>query len=141
MKKLTSFFLAFSAFGLAQVPTTNLTGYWPFNGNANDISGNSNHGIVYGAALTCDRCGNPNSAYAFNGSNSYIEVLNASAVDVSNSTDFSICFWMRSAVNPNPNGVIVSKNLYGSWSGYQFFMNNSDPGYCTIPGHLQFYTA
>ena len=38
-----------------------------FDGNADDMSGNGNHGIVYGAALTEDRNGNPNSAYYFNG--------------------------------------------------------------------------
>ena len=45
---------------------------YPFNGNAEDISGNGNNGTVYGATLTTDRFGNPNSAYNFNGS-SYIE--------------------------------------------------------------------
>jgi hypothetical protein len=31
------------------VPTTGLVGWWPFNGNANDVSENSNNGIVTGA--------------------------------------------------------------------------------------------
>src|SRR5664280_1057369 len=38
-----------------------LVGYWPFNGNANDLSGNGNNGTVYGGAtLTSDRFGNAN---------------------------------------------------------------------------------
>ncbi len=28
------------------VPTNGLVGWWPFNGNANDESGNGNNGIV-----------------------------------------------------------------------------------------------
>lgn len=44
-----------------------LVGFYPFNGNANDTSGNGYHGTVYGAALTTDRFGNENSAYIFNG--------------------------------------------------------------------------
>ncbi|MFM8685494.1 MAG: hypothetical protein ACKODJ_02965, partial [Bacteroidota bacterium] len=44
-----------------------LVGYWPFIGNANDESGNGNHGIVNGATLTSDRFGNQNSAYDFDG--------------------------------------------------------------------------
>jgi hypothetical protein len=40
------------------MPTNGLVGYWPFNGNANDASGNGNHGIVYGASLATDRNGN-----------------------------------------------------------------------------------
>jgi hypothetical protein len=49
------------------VPTNGLVGYWPFNGNANDESGNGNNGTVNGATLTSDRNGNANSAYDFNG--------------------------------------------------------------------------
>jgi hypothetical protein len=45
-----------------------------FDGNANDSSGNNNHGTVYGATLTEDRFGNPNSAYSFDGSGDVISV-------------------------------------------------------------------
>jgi len=51
------------------VPTDGLVGYWPFNGNANDESGNENNGTVNGATLTTDRNGNENSSYSFSGSN------------------------------------------------------------------------
>ncbi len=44
----------------------NLIVYYPFNGNADDASGNGNHAIVYGAALTTDRFGKSNSAYLAN---------------------------------------------------------------------------
>ena len=37
------------------VPTNGLVGWWPFNGNANDESGNGNNGTVNGATLTTDR--------------------------------------------------------------------------------------
>lgn len=47
-----------------------LVSCFPFNGNANDSKG-LNNGTVYGATLTTDRFGNPNSAYSFN--NSYIQ--------------------------------------------------------------------
>jgi len=52
--------------------TNGLVAYYPFNGNANDASGNGNNGIVYGATLATDRFGNSNSAYYFNGTNNYI---------------------------------------------------------------------
>jgi hypothetical protein len=42
-----------------------LVAYYPFNGNANDESGNNNHATVYNARLTADRFGRPNSAYSF----------------------------------------------------------------------------
>ena len=49
------------------VPSNGLVGWWPFNGNANDESGNRNNGTVNGATLTSDRSGNANMAYYFSG--------------------------------------------------------------------------
>ena len=61
---------AFITFANAQtipsyIPTSGLVGWWPFNGNANDESGNGNNGTNFGAAGTPDRFGNINSAYYF----------------------------------------------------------------------------
>jgi hypothetical protein len=53
-----------------------LVAYYPFNGNANDKSGNGNHGTVHGATLTEDRFGNADSAYNFDGVYDYIEIKN-----------------------------------------------------------------
>jgi hypothetical protein len=61
------------------VPTNGLVGWWPFNGNANDESGNGNNGTVNGATLTTDRFGNIGKAYDFDGVNDEITV---------NGTDF-----------------------------------------------------
>jgi len=49
-----------------------LVAYYPFNGNANDESGNGNHGTVYGASLIMDRFGNANNAYRFDGMDDFI---------------------------------------------------------------------
>jgi hypothetical protein len=54
------------------VPTNGLVGWWPFNGNANDESGNGNNGTVNGATITSDRFGNIGKAYNFDGLNDYI---------------------------------------------------------------------
>ena len=72
----------------------NLVAYYPFSGNANDESGNSNNGTVYDATLSMDRFGNNNSAYYFNGSSSYIDCGNNPLLKRS-LTDFSICFWIN----------------------------------------------
>jgi hypothetical protein len=54
---------------------TGLVARYPFDGNANDVSGNGNHGTLVGpVTLTTDRFGAPNRAYSFNGSSSYISV-------------------------------------------------------------------
>ena len=55
--------------------TAGLVAYYPFNGNANDTSGNSLNGIVQnGAQLTADRFGTQNSAFYFDGINDNIVV-------------------------------------------------------------------
>ena len=64
------------------VPTDSLVGWWPFNGNANDESGNGYDGIIYGATLDTNRFGDVNSAYELDGLDDYIDcdqmpVLNA----------------------------------------------------------------
>lgn len=51
-----------------------LVACYPFNGNANDESGNGNQGTINGATLTSDRFGNSNSAYNFDGSNDYMSM-------------------------------------------------------------------
>jgi len=48
------------------LPSNGLVAWYPFNGNANDESGNSKHGTVLnGPQLTTDRNGNAQSAYDF----------------------------------------------------------------------------
>jgi len=58
------------------VPSNGLVGWWPFNGNANDESGNGNNGTVIGSILSYDRNGNANNAYGFNGIDNYIDLGN-----------------------------------------------------------------
>lgn len=71
---------------------TGLVAYYPFNGNANDASGNGNNGTVYGASLTSDRNGNPNNAYSFNGAGNYISVPYSNSIGVQQ--NITISFWV-----------------------------------------------
>lgn len=56
------------------VPVGGLLAYYPFSGNADDASGNANHGTVTGATLAADALGNPDSAYHFGGAGDSIEI-------------------------------------------------------------------
>lgn len=70
-----------------------LVAYYPFNGNANDESGNGNDGIVDGATLSTDRNGNASSAYIFDGANDRIEATNTTeALQLKNSS-FTFVTW------------------------------------------------
>jgi outer membrane protein assembly factor BamB len=72
----------------------NLVAYWSFDhGDATDDSGNENHGTVYGAILTYDRFGNPDSAFSFDGVDDYIEVADSDSLDVSK--EITIIGWVN----------------------------------------------
>jgi hypothetical protein len=112
---------------------TGLIAYYPFSGNANDMSGNNLNGVVHGATLTTDRKGNPNSAYSFDGVSNYISVANNALLNPPG--DFSISLWTQ----VDPNQVINSANLNinnilrkwnGNAEGYPFsisYLNSTNP--------------
>jgi hypothetical protein len=77
------------------VPTNGLVGWWPFNGNANDESGNGNNGTVNGATLTTDRFGNANKAYSFDGNDSIV------IYNIINQNNWSISSWFKTPISNN----------------------------------------
>jgi len=103
---LSALFSLITTLGFSQapnyVPVNGLVGWWPFNGNADDESGNGNNGTVNGATMTTDRNGVANQAYSFDGIDNYIatnSLLNASE-------DFSFSCWVNS--NNNSNQTILN---------------------------------
>jgi len=72
-----------------------LVAQWTFTRNANDVSGHGNDGTVYGATLTNDRFGNPNSAYHFDGVNDYIDCGNGSSTLFDSTDSFTLAAWMK----------------------------------------------
>ncbi|NDA26835.1 MAG: LamG domain-containing protein, partial [Verrucomicrobia bacterium] len=82
-----------------------LVAYYPFNGNANDESGNGRNGAVTNAVLTLDRTGTTNRAYQFNGSNSRIVVSGATWPGAN--SDRSVVVWCK-PVSMNQNGNLFT---------------------------------
>ena len=91
------------------VPTDGLVGWWPFNGNANDESGNGNDGTVDGATLTEDRFGNVDKAYGFDGYNDEIRIQHQTILNLEG--DFSITGWYKTSEFPATNNshTIIAK--------------------------------
>jgi hypothetical protein len=95
------------------VPTNGLVGYWPFNENANDESGNGNNGTVNGATLTTDRFGNVGKAYSFDGVNDWIELNLLPAIN--NSNELAVSVWVKSTgTNSNTNCSVGCAQYYFS---------------------------
>ena len=106
------------------VPTSGLVGWWPFNGNANDESGNGNNGTVNGATLTSDRFGNVGKSYSFNGVNQNITKNNFSI----NSGSLSISFWFK-ASNINKTMRIITHNWNNSQSSFSTHIDQKSSVY------------
>ena len=102
-----------------KIPTNGLIAYFPFSGNANDVSGNNSNGSVAGAVLTTDRFGNSNSAYSFNGTGSYIDATIAS-IPQGNAARTISGWFKTNTPNPGENGDVCIFN-YGALSRFQRF--------------------
>ncbi|MEP2608488.1 MAG: LamG-like jellyroll fold domain-containing protein [Cyclobacteriaceae bacterium] len=76
-----------------EASTEGLVAYYPFDGNANDESGNGHHGTVNGAMLTTDRFENANSAYNFGGDD-FIQI-DPVVADLKSESVGSVNFWFR----------------------------------------------
>lgn len=109
------------------VPTNGLVGWWPFNGNANDESGNGNNGTVIGAKLTSDRFSNVNSSYDFNGKDADIQITHNSSLNLNNDFTFSSWFNADSLYDvPGTVKMIISKHRNGTSSdGYAYGIWNN----------------
>lgn len=112
------------------LPKNGLVGHWPFNGNANDVSGNNFHGTVKGATLTTDRKGNPNSAYYFRLFDSIVTKYEG----ISGDKPRTISFWSK---NQYTDKTITPIKYGGNFDGFgdafniKFNMNYSnDPCNC-----------
>ena len=126
----------FNQLAFSQVPsyvsTNGLVGYWPFNGNANDASGNVNNGTVTGATLTTDRFGNSNSSYEFNGTSNKINF--GSSQSLINLSNFTYSVWINRSPNC-PNDAIVISNYGGNWAGNLLFGKLTGSGNAQIRLH------
>lgn len=111
------------------IPSNGLVGWWPFNGNTNDESGNGNNGTVNGATLTLDRFGNANMAYGFDGFSNYISINDNATLDITNVT-VSAWFWAidYGTVQQQTQGHIVSKREQSGWgASFQLALEQSSP--------------
>ncbi len=95
----------------SNIPKTGLVGWWPFSGNANDLSNSKINGTVKNATLTSDRFGNNNQSYYFNGSNSFIEFNNT--LGNFGQSNFSISCWVLDTSFSNGGTIFGKRNAIG----------------------------
>jgi hypothetical protein len=107
MKKiliLFSLFFISLCYVNGQIPIDRLIGFWPFNGNANDLSINNNHGTINGATLVADRFGISSRAFHFDG-NDYISIPHSTTLNMQDSLSFSV--WVK------PESLTGTRMIFG----------------------------
>ena len=90
--------ICLSTVALAQlpgyVPGNRLVGWWPFNGNPNDESGNGNNGTIHGTVILIpDRNGSPASAYSFPGNDS--SNISTDFIGILGTNPRTVSFWAK----------------------------------------------
>ena len=122
---------AIAIFGLATitnaqvpsyVPTNGLVGWWPFNGNTNDESGNGLNGTGAGSpTLTQDRFGVANKAYSFDGIDDYISVTR------NYQSAFSLSIWFNPSTSPQYNPLVDAFD-----ANWEVQLKNTSPDYVSF---------
>lgn len=97
----------------SQIPTKGLVAYYPFNGNANDESGNNHNGTKNGSvSLTNDRFGNANKAYNFSGGNITIPTSGF------HNPNFTISCWIKPTTSTSYyDGPVIYSDYDGYYNG------------------------
>ncbi|MEY4114954.1 MAG: hypothetical protein RLZ76_1647, partial [Bacteroidota bacterium] len=111
--------------------TNGLVVYYPFNGNANDTSGNANNGLVTRATLTTDRFGTANTAYSFDGSSTSIKIPFSSSINsIQKGLTVSAWIYMQGGTPAgNPPRLLELRGAYGNGGNAGFVLlsqGNSD---------------
>ncbi len=94
------------------MPSAGLVAHYPFNGNADDESGNGHDGTIFGANMVNDRFGNPNKALSFDGND---------RIDVPDNPDLTF------GSDPFTISVWAQLSAFGADGGY-YLMGHDEGG-------------
>ncbi len=109
----------------------NLIAHYPFDGNANDASGNGYNGTINGnTTLTNDRFMAENRAFTFPDQSSNITLANTTNTNLENG--FTLNAWVKYK-NNNITAVIVCKHVCGVPNGFAFGID--------VDGQIQLWLA
>ena len=113
----------------AYLPANGLVGWWPFNGNANDESGNGLSSIGNGIEFSADRFGNPNASIEFM-NNGSVKTLCPQPLSPASSSEYSINLWFFKTIH-NTGARIFLQYKEGSLgpagtSNFDFFESGNE---------------
>jgi hypothetical protein len=109
--------LSNASFQVIDLPLDGLVVFYPFDGNAKDVSSNQLHGLVTGATLSTDRNGSAQSSYYFDG-NDYINMGNPAQLQIVNEITLSV--WIRLNTTITAMRDIITKRDPNALKGFNF---------------------
>lgn len=111
------------------VPTNGLVGWWPFDGNANDLSGNGNNSSFNSALSITDRQGNNNAAYTFGGGK-YVVVPNSNSIS-SIQSGITMSIWATLGTSGHNARILELRGAYGNGgdAGFVILKNGNGPNF------------
>jgi hypothetical protein len=127
---LVAFLLLIAKISMGQVSLDQgLVAYFPFNGNANDESGNNNNAkFRNGVKLSSDRFGDSYSAVSMDGVNDFIEIKNNGSLSLRSKFSFAIQFMTNDLSKIQT--LLARRDRYDqSKAQFQVFINwHKEPG-------------
>ncbi|MBM4225487.1 MAG: hypothetical protein FJ167_12080, partial [Gammaproteobacteria bacterium] len=107
--------------------------YYPFNGNANDESGNGKNPTSVQDGFTSNRFGSTSSAFSFAKSQSNIVVPNDNDLNLNTQTEFTISIWAKRDGNSDFT-FILNKGGPGGALKWTLCLGDYRPGVPQHPG-------
>ena len=126
------------------VPSNGIVGWWPFNGNANDESGNGNNGVSNNIVYGSDRFNNSNSTLDIAGQSNRIITINNPTNINSNVKTFSV--WIKFPTTLTSglwyNEIILAEPLPNDGNACYLQILGNNPSYISANSIYKFaYSA
>lgn len=125
----------------SQFQNQNLVAHFLMDGNAKDVSGYNNHGVLFGPNPAADRFGQENHSYYFNGQNNYILVPNASSLNPTEEITVSAWYKTTPFVGSGTDPIVNKAYTSHTEPYYQYHLGVCGNQYWNAQSRFTFYLA
>src|SRR5579859_5627959 len=118
-------------------PPPGLVGWWPGEGNADDVIGGDNGTLEGGATFAPGKVG---QGFRFDGTNGYVQIPDSAALKPTNVT-VEAWVWLDPSLPSGRGGeqIVFKKNTWSAWfEGYSLLKETIDNGDGTFSDRFQF---